>query len=109
MKASVIFYLFFVVVALLCCFVNDDNLGYLIMKIAVLEEQKRAEENEAAENAENDAKPTNTDPSAAEPVPRNDGFDGKPDINDVPMEDNQVNTAYHFLDYSCSVLVGVPE
>ncbi|ESR63084.1 hypothetical protein CICLE_v10016689mg [Citrus x clementina] len=57
--------------------------------IAVLEEQKRAAENEAAENAENDAKPTNTDPSAAEPVPRNDGFDGKPDINDVPMEENQ--------------------
>lgn len=57
--------------------------------IAVLEEQKRAAENEAAENADNDAKPTDTDPSAAEPDPRNDGFDGKPDINDVPMEENQ--------------------
>ncbi|KAJ0018466.1 hypothetical protein Pint_09709 [Pistacia integerrima] len=57
--------------------------------IAVLEEQKKAAESEAEENAENEAKPTDMEPSAVEPAPRSDGFDEKPDINDVPMEENQ--------------------
>ncbi|GMI72267.1 hypothetical protein like AT4G22320 [Hibiscus trionum] len=58
--------------------------------IAVLEEQKReAAENEATEDVDDEAKPSETDPSVAEPPSRNDGFDEKPDINDVPMEENE--------------------
>ncbi|KAL5775221.1 hypothetical protein ACOSP7_012778 [Xanthoceras sorbifolium] len=57
--------------------------------IAVLEEQKQALENEAAEIPDNEAKPADTDPNTVEPTPRTDGFDEKPDINDVPMEENQ--------------------
>ncbi|KAF8414176.1 hypothetical protein HHK36_002175 [Tetracentron sinense] len=53
--------------------------------IAVLEEQEK----EAAEKAEDEAKPSNTDPSAAGPTSKSDGFDEKPDINDVPMEETQ--------------------
>ncbi|XWS12906.1 hypothetical protein CRYUN_Cryun37aG0130400 [Craigia yunnanensis] len=53
--------------------------------IAVLEEQKT----EAAENVDDEAKPSEIDPSAAEPTSRNDGFDEKPDINDVPMEESE--------------------
>lgn len=72
--------------------VKDDTMPeepprrkFKYMPIAVLEEQKRAAEIEAAENAENEAKPTDTETSAH----RSDGFDEKPDINDVPMEENQ--------------------
>ncbi|KAL4367958.1 hypothetical protein GQ457_05G034140 [Hibiscus cannabinus] len=61
--------------------------------IAVLEEQeqeKEAAENEAAENVDDEAKPSETDdPSVAEPTSRNGIFDEKPDINDVPMEENE--------------------
>ncbi|KAK8294362.1 hypothetical protein V6Z12_D06G252000 [Gossypium hirsutum] len=58
--------------------------------IAVLEEQKReAAENEAAENVDDEAKPSESDPSVGEPTSRTDGFDEKPDINDVPMEENE--------------------
>ncbi|KAE8723095.1 Formyl transferase [Hibiscus syriacus] len=56
--------------------------------IAVLEEQK----NEAAENIDDEAKPREDDPSAAEPASRNDGFDEKPDINDAPMDESQEDT-----------------
>lgn len=38
---------------------------------------------------EDEPKPSETDPEAAEPNCKTDGFD-KPDINDVPMEENQV-------------------
>ncbi|MBA0695171.1 hypothetical protein Goari_005403 [Gossypium aridum] len=62
----------------------------LTVQIAVLEEQKReAAENEAAENVDDEAKPSESDPSVAEPTSRTDGFDEKPDINDVPMEENE--------------------
>ncbi|XP_022716182.1 hybrid signal transduction protein dokA-like [Durio zibethinus] len=58
--------------------------------IAVLEEQKKeAAENEAAENVDDEAKPSQTDLSAAEPTSRGDGFGEKPDINDVPMEESE--------------------
>ncbi|KAK8524298.1 hypothetical protein V6N13_015326 [Hibiscus sabdariffa] len=53
--------------------------------IAVLEEQNK----EAAENVDDEAKPSESDPSAAEPTSRNDGFDEKPDINDTPMDESQ--------------------
>ncbi|GKV01920.1 hypothetical protein SLEP1_g14431 [Rubroshorea leprosula] len=55
------------------------------MPIALLEEQKK----EAAEKAEDETEPGDTDPSLAEPAAKSDGFDEKPDINDVPMEENQ--------------------
>ncbi|EOY28863.1 hypothetical protein SCA6_020505 [Theobroma cacao] len=58
--------------------------------IAVLEEQKKeAAENEADENVDDETKQSEADPSAPEPTSRNDGFDEKPDINDVPMEESQ--------------------
>ncbi|XVF75245.1 hypothetical protein PTKIN_Ptkin13bG0172100 [Pterospermum kingtungense] len=58
--------------------------------IAVLEEQKReAAENEDAENIDDEAKPSETDRSAAEPTSRTNGFDEKPDINDTPMEESE--------------------
>ncbi|GAV65192.1 hypothetical protein CFOL_v3_08707 [Cephalotus follicularis] len=53
--------------------------------IAVLEEQKL----EAAENVDDEVKPSDTDLSAVELTSRTDDFDGKPDINDVPMEECQ--------------------
>ncbi|KAI8000813.1 hypothetical protein LOK49_LG09G01434 [Camellia lanceoleosa] len=53
--------------------------------IAVLEEQK----NEAEEMVDDEAKPSDTDPNAAEPTSKNDGMDEKPDINDVPVEESQ--------------------
>lgn len=80
------------------------------MQIALLEEQNTAEEIEAAEFVDNEAKPTETDTSAVEPAPRSDGFDGKPDINDVPMEENQVNDYLSiFLSTFAQFLSGVPE
>lgn len=59
---------------------------WLKMQIAVLEEQKR----EDAEKADDEAKPSDADLSAVEPTLKTNGFDEKPDINDVPMEENQV-------------------
>ncbi|THG21523.1 hypothetical protein TEA_018535 [Camellia sinensis var. sinensis] len=53
--------------------------------IAVLEEQK----NEAEEMVDDEAKPRDTDPNAAEPTSKNDDLDEKPDINDVPVEESQ--------------------
>ncbi|OVA10058.1 hypothetical protein BVC80_1755g6 [Macleaya cordata] len=52
--------------------------------IAVIEEQKK----EAAEKADEEAKPLEADPSAGG-TSKSDGSDGKPDINDVPMEETQ--------------------
>ncbi|XP_049392559.1 uncharacterized protein LOC125856942 [Solanum stenotomum] len=53
--------------------------------INVLEEQK----NDASEQAEDDIKPIESDTNSEEPTSQVDGFDEKPDINDVPMEENQ--------------------
>ena len=58
----------------------------LDIQIAMLEEQK----NEAAKQVDDEAKPSDVDSNAAEPNSRNDGLEGKPDINNVPMEQNQV-------------------
>ena len=62
------------------------------MQIAVLEEQKK----EAEENVDDEAKSNEVDPSAAEPTSRNDGFEEKPDINDVPMDESQVSSMLSF-------------
>ncbi|KAA3478755.1 putative serine/threonine-protein kinase isoform X1 [Gossypium australe] len=53
--------------------------------IAVLEEQRK----EADENTDDEAIPSEADPSAVEPTSRNDGLDEKPDINDIPMDESQ--------------------
>ncbi|XP_055802173.1 uncharacterized protein LOC129871293 [Solanum dulcamara] len=53
--------------------------------INMLEEQK----NDVSEQAEDDIKPFESDTNSEEPTSQADGFDEKPDINDVPMEENQ--------------------
>ncbi|KAF5742129.1 hypothetical protein HS088_TW09G00171 [Tripterygium wilfordii] len=77
--------------------------------IAFLEEErKEAEENEAPEKVENEAQPSDGGPIDVEPTPKNNGFDEKPDINDIPMEECQVNssTILLVLDGSqCSVMI----
>ncbi|KAH7569390.1 hypothetical protein JRO89_XS06G0154000 [Xanthoceras sorbifolium] len=88
-KTFVVFVFGFLFPSDLCAPWMHDDLGCLTMQIAVLEEQKQALENEAAEIPDNEAKPADTDPNTVEPTPRTDGFDEKPDINDVPMEENQ--------------------
>ncbi|XP_042520501.1 uncharacterized protein LOC122093995 [Macadamia integrifolia] len=55
--------------------------------IAVLEEQKNIE---AAEKADEEGEPSETDPSAGAES-KSDGSNGKPDINDVPMEEAQAS------------------
>lgn len=52
----------------------------------VIEEQK----NDASEQAEDDIKPIESDTNSEEPTSQADGFDEKPDINDMPMEETQV-------------------
>jgi hypothetical protein len=54
--------------------------------IAVLEEQER--ELEEVEMVDEETKPTDIDPNAG-PTSITDGLDEKPDINDVPMEENE--------------------
>lgn len=67
------------------------------MQVAVLEEQRNeAAENEAAEKVEDESKPIDVDSSAAEPTQKNETLDEKPDINDVPMEESEVNICYLF-------------
>lgn len=53
--------------------------------VAVLEEQK----NEATEPVEDEAKPMETETNEAQTTTKGHGFDEKPDINDVPAEENQ--------------------
>ncbi|EEF43788.1 uncharacterized protein DDB_G0285917 [Ricinus communis] len=52
--------------------------------VYLLEKQK----NEVAEKAEDEAKQSDAE-VAAEPISKDDGFDEKPDINDIPMEETQ--------------------
>ena len=70
----------------------------LVVQIAVLEEQKNEDaENEAAENIDDDdddddddGKQIDIDPNATESTAKVEVLDEKPDINDMPMEENQV-------------------
>lgn len=57
--------------------------------IAVLEELKDEAAEQVDVEVEDEPRPSETDPEAAEPNSKTDGFDEKPDINDVPMEENQ--------------------
>ncbi|KAF8410794.1 hypothetical protein HHK36_003331 [Tetracentron sinense] len=55
--------------------------------VVVVEEQKK----EATEKVIDEAEASNNDPTAAGPMSVSDGFDGKPDINNVPMEESQAS------------------
>ena len=75
------------------------------MQVAVLEEQRNeGAENEGAEKVEDEAKPIDADASAAEPSRKNESLDEKPDINDVPMEESQVNFCLSSLHVSVHIL-----
>jgi len=86
----------------------------LVVQIAVLEEQKNEDaENEAAEQVDDDDdddddddKQIDIDPNATESTARVEVLDEKPDINDVPMEENQVKwLLISFLFYISSFLI----
>ncbi|GFQ08141.1 hypothetical protein PHJA_002958100, partial [Phtheirospermum japonicum] len=53
--------------------------------IVVLEEQ----DNESSEQVEDEAKPNETDENTEEATSKSDGCDEKPDINDVPIDENE--------------------
>ncbi|KAJ8526251.1 hypothetical protein K7X08_028728 [Anisodus acutangulus] len=53
--------------------------------ISLLEDQK----NEISDQDEDEAKPMEADANTGEPTSQDDDCDEKPDINDVPMEENQ--------------------
>lgn len=59
--------------------------------VAVLEEQTK----ETADNVEDEAKPSTIDPTVTVPSSKSNGFDEKPDINDVPMEEAQDEDRNH--------------
>lgn len=61
-------------------------------QVAVLEEQTK----ETADNVEDEAKPSTIDPTVTVPSSKSNGFDEKPDINDVPMEEAQVPSSNTF-------------
>ncbi|XP_008224744.1 PREDICTED: uncharacterized protein LOC103324462 [Prunus mume] len=54
--------------------------------IALLEEQQL----EAAEQVEDESNSIDNEPTETEATPKNEVLDEKPDINDVPMEENEV-------------------
>lgn len=66
----------------------------------MLEEQK----NDVSEQAEDDIKPIESDTNSEEPTSQTDGFDEKPDINDVPMEENQVLQNFETAVWICEKL-----
>ncbi|KAI3456525.1 hypothetical protein Pfo_013188 [Paulownia fortunei] len=53
--------------------------------IIVLEEQK----NESSEQIEDEAKPIEIDANTVEATSKSDGYDEKPDINDIPMDESE--------------------
>lgn len=73
----------------------------LIKQIALLEEQQ----NEAAEQVEEEANLIDTETAETEAAAKDEGLVEKPDINDVPMEENQVNCLPFYI-FAFRVLVG---
>ncbi|KAL3521896.1 hypothetical protein ACH5RR_014730 [Cinchona calisaya] len=68
--------------------ISSDELPkrkFKYIPVAVLEEQK----NEALEQVDGEAKPMETEKDSVELNSKSDGFDEKPDINDVPAEESQ--------------------
>ncbi|KAL6207198.1 hypothetical protein ACLB2K_024443 [Fragaria x ananassa] len=70
------------------------------MPIALLEEQL----NEAAEQVEEEVNLVDTEPAETEATTKGEGLDEKPDINDVPMEENQDNNQVVCQDLNESTL-----
>ncbi|XP_034214116.1 protein kinase 4 isoform X2 [Prunus dulcis] len=73
---------------------DDDALGaneepprrkFKYIPIALLEEQQL----EAAEQVEDESNSIDNEPTETEATPKNEVLDEKPDINDVPMEENE--------------------
>lgn len=61
------------------------------MQVSVIEEQKK----EASEEVDDETKPSDND--ANDPSPVTSKEDGKPDVNDVPMEETEVRSKYLLL------------
>ncbi|BBH00676.1 hypothetical protein Prudu_010724, partial [Prunus dulcis] len=61
--------------------------------IALLEEQQL----EAAEQVEDESNSIDNEPTETEATPKNEVLDEKPDINDVPMEENEDNNQAFLL------------
>lgn len=70
--------------------------------VALLEEQM----NEASRQSEDEAKPMETDQDGVEKTSNNDSIEEKPDINDVPADENQAseNSPLHGQDLNESTL-----
>ncbi|KAK9935921.1 hypothetical protein M0R45_012794 [Rubus argutus] len=68
--------------------------------IALLEEQQ----NEAAEQVEDEANSIETEPAETEATTKDEGLDEKPDMNDVPMAENQDNNQIVCQDLNESTL-----
>lgn len=60
------------------------------------------------ETIDDEAKLSDTDPTAVETIRKSDGFDEKPDINDVPMEESQVSGYFVPCNLFLLFLVWVP-
>lgn len=69
-------------------------IAWHFLQIAVLEEQNNEDEKGEDETKENDT-PAAAGPSSETKITEE--FDSKPDVNDVPMEDNQVKQ----IDLNC--------
>lgn len=69
-------------------------IAWHFIQIAVLEEQNDEDEKAEDETKENDT-PVAAGPSSETKITEE--FDSKPDVNDVPMEDNQVKQ----IDLNC--------
>lgn len=79
-----------------------------MIQVAVLEEQKNeAAEDEVVEKVEDESNPIEADSSAAKPTSKNETLDEKPDINDVPMEESEVNPACLFI-YFMFIYIPIP-
>lgn len=85
-----------------------------MVQIALLEEQKnqvteiedddKVEEEEDDKAEEEEKKEIEQDASAAEPSEKKAQIEEKPDMNDVPMEDNQVTFSLFFFVLTLQIL-----
>lgn len=67
-------------------------------QIALLEEEKDEDvEINAAENVDDEEKPSENDLSSVEPNNKSGNSDEKPDINNIPMEVSEVTCSEHLV------------
>ncbi|KAJ4830804.1 hypothetical protein Tsubulata_016943 [Turnera subulata] len=57
--------------------------------VDLLEKQEKESKERETEKIDDDVRVSDSDPTAEDKIPKNDALDEKPDINDVPMEENQ--------------------